>query len=37
LLMGRGGPWLGVEAIFPGLVVSAVILGPALKKGQSQG
>ncbi len=25
LALGRGGPWLGVEAIFPGLVVSAVV------------
>jgi len=27
LALGRGGPWLGVEAIFPGLLVSAGILG----------
>lgn len=27
--MGRGGTWLGVEAIFPGLLVSAAILGTA--------
>jgi SSS family solute:Na+ symporter len=26
LVLGRGGPWLGVEAIFPGLLVSAVVL-----------
>ncbi len=25
LLLGKGGPWLGVEAIFPGLVVSMVV------------
>jgi len=24
LILGRGGPWLGVEAIFPGLAVSAL-------------
>jgi solute:Na+ symporter, SSS family len=29
LLMGRGDTWLGVEAIFPGLLVSAAILGVA--------
>jgi len=27
LAAGRGGPWLGVEAIFPGLVVSVLVLG----------
>ena len=32
LVLGRGGPWLGVEAIFPGLVVSAGLLGPTLVK-----
>jgi SSS family solute:Na+ symporter len=26
LAMGRGGPWLGVEAVFPGLVVSLISL-----------
>ena len=26
MVLGRGGPWLGVEAIFPGLVVSGVAL-----------
>lgn len=30
LALGRGGAWLGVEAIFPGLLVSAVVLAPAL-------
>jgi SSS family solute:Na+ symporter len=29
LALGRGGPWLGVEAIFPGLAVSVVLLLPA--------
>jgi len=29
LMLGRGGPWLGVEAIFPGLVVSALVLAGA--------
>ena len=29
LWLGRGGPWLGIEAIFPGLVVSALVLAPA--------
>jgi hypothetical protein len=24
LALGRGGPWLGIEAIFPGLLVSAL-------------
>jgi len=28
--LGRGGPWLGVEAIFPGLAVSAGCLGASL-------
>ena len=27
LVLGRGGPWLGVEAVFPGMVVSLVALG----------
>lgn len=27
LLLGRGGPWLGVEAVFPGMAVSLVVLG----------
>ncbi|MEN8006482.1 MAG: sodium:solute symporter family protein [Candidatus Krumholzibacteriota bacterium] len=27
LIAGHGGPWLGVEAIFPGLVVSVIVLG----------
>jgi SSS family solute:Na+ symporter len=35
LVLGRGGPWLGVEAIFPGLAVSAGLLGPALVKRRS--
>jgi len=26
LALGRGGPWLGVEAVFPGLIVSGVVL-----------
>ena len=30
LLLGRGGPWLGIEAIFPGLSVSAAIIVPAI-------
>jgi len=30
--LGRGGPWLGVEAIFPGLVVSLILIGISLKK-----
>jgi SSS family solute:Na+ symporter len=33
LLLGRGGPWLGIEAIFPGLLVSAVVLAPAWRWG----
>jgi SSS family solute:Na+ symporter len=32
LAAGRGGPWLGVEAIFPGLLVSAAVLLPALRR-----
>ena len=31
LALGRGGPWLGVEAIFPGLAVSAALLLPTLR------
>ena len=27
LVLGGGGPWLGVEAIFPGLAVSVGVLG----------
>jgi SSS family solute:Na+ symporter len=27
LALGRGGPWLGVEAVFPGMLVSLVALG----------
>jgi len=30
LLLGRGDPWLGIEAIFPGLAVSALVLSPSL-------
>jgi hypothetical protein len=26
LVLGAGGPWLGVEGIFPGLVVSGLVL-----------
>ncbi len=33
LAAGRGEPFLGVEAIFPGLIVSAVILVPAVCRG----
>lgn len=29
LALGRGGPYLGVEAIFPGLAVSLAVMGPA--------
>jgi len=32
LILGRGSPWLGVEPIFPGLVVSVAILGPGSLK-----
>ncbi len=32
LLLGRGGPFLGVEAIFPGLVVSAVLVGMGARR-----
>jgi SSS family solute:Na+ symporter len=32
LLLGDGGPWLGVEAIFPGLAVSALIILPAARR-----
>ena len=38
LLLGRGGPWLGVEAIFPGLLASAAVLAPVwLRSASSQG
>ncbi len=30
LALGRGGPWLGMEAIFPGLAVSAVVILPGI-------
>lgn len=30
LAMGSGGPWLGIEPIFPGLAVSLILLGPVL-------
>ncbi len=36
LLLGRGGPWLGIEAIFPGLLVSALVLAPALRRGRER-
>jgi len=26
LTLGRGGPWLGVEAIFPGVAISLLVL-----------
>ena len=29
LALGHGGPWLGIEAIFPGLLVSVLVLAPA--------
>jgi SSS family solute:Na+ symporter len=32
LALGRGGPWLGMEAIFPGLALSAAVLGPSFLK-----
>jgi len=32
LVLGRGGPWLGVEAIFPGLVVSVIVLLGAVRR-----
>lgn len=32
LILGRGGPWLGVEAIFPGLVVSVVVVGMGVRR-----
>ncbi|HOX24638.1 MAG TPA: hypothetical protein PLL30_02615 [Candidatus Krumholzibacteria bacterium] len=32
LLAGRGGPYLGVEAIFPGLAVSASLVLPAVRR-----
>jgi len=31
LVLGRGAPWLGVEAIFPGLLVSAALVLPAAR------
>lgn len=31
-LAGRGVPWLGVEPIFPGLLVSAAVLAPAVRR-----
>ncbi|MBK7670116.1 MAG: sodium:solute symporter family protein [bacterium] len=33
LLLGRGAPWHGIEAIFPGLLVSAAVLAPAWRPG----
>jgi hypothetical protein len=33
ILLGHGGPWLGIEAIFPGLLVSALVLAPAWRRG----
>ncbi|MDO9693843.1 MAG: sodium:solute symporter family protein [Candidatus Latescibacteria bacterium] len=32
LALGRGGPWLGIEPIFPGLLVSAAVLLPGLRR-----
>jgi SSS family solute:Na+ symporter len=32
LLLGQGRPYLGVEAIFPGLIVSAVVVLPAVSR-----
>lgn len=37
LILGRGGPWLGLEAIFPGLLVSAAVVGTGMKTGRSGG
>ena len=31
-LAGRGAPWLGIEPIFPGLLVSALALVPAWRR-----
>lgn len=36
LILGGGGAWLGVEAIFPGLVVSALGLGLSFAVGRSR-
>lgn len=36
LVLGGDGPWLGVEAVFPGLAVSVVILGPGFFSSRSQ-
>lgn len=33
LVLGRGQPWLGVEPIFPGLLVSVLVLAPAWWRG----
>ena len=33
LALGRGGPWHGIEAIFPGLLVSVLVLAPAWRRG----
>ncbi len=33
LALGRGRPWHGIEAIFPGLLVSALVLAPAWRRG----
>ena len=32
LVLGQGGPWLGVEAILPGLGVSVLVLGGGMVK-----
>ncbi len=34
LALGRGEPYLGVEAIFPGLAVSLAVVGPAVWRGR---
>jgi len=37
LAAGRGGPFLGLEPIFPGLAVSLLVLGPAAWRGRRGG
>jgi Na+/pantothenate symporter len=32
LIMGRGETWLGIEAIFPGLLMSILILLPGIRR-----
>jgi len=34
LLLGGGGPWRGVEAIFPGLAASLLVLLPGVRRGR---